>query len=360
MDNKQDSAEFARQKKIPESFCVEPRQDLDALLKKLGEEKAKFEAVVAAIGDPVVIIDTDYRVLYQNKIADGLFGDNIGRYCHAVYQGRKEVCPECALTQAWQDGGIHKIEKIMTSGNDAKYVEIAASPLKDSTGKLVAGIEIVRDITKRKLAEQKLQKTNSLLQAVLDSTTDGILAVDPEGHLLTCNQKFVEIWGIPPHILKQYGDDEALAFVLDQVQHPDAFLQKVRDLYRSPDATDLDVISFKDGRSIERYTRALVINGRNRGRVWSFRDITKFRQAEEEKGKLVSELQTALAEVKRLSGFLPICSHCKKIRDSDGQWIQIETYITKHSEAVFSHGICPECIQIYHPEEYKKIYPEDR
>ncbi|MBU4261888.1 MAG: PAS domain-containing protein [Proteobacteria bacterium] len=362
MNKKTDYSGLEQYNNALENKCAELHNDLEALLKKLGEEKAKSEDIIAAIGDPVIIIDTDYRVLYQNKIADGLFGDNTGQCCYAAYQGRKEVCLECALTQTWQDGRIHKIEKIMTYGNDTKYVEIAASPLKDSTGKLVAGIEIIRDITKRKLVEQELQKTNFLLKAVLESTTDGILAVDPEGRLLTYNQRFVEIWQIPSHILEQYGDDKALEYVLDQVQHPEAFLQKVKDLYRSPDVTDLDVIFFKDGRSIERYTRPLVINGSNKGRVWSFRDITKFSQAEEEKTELVDELQKALAEVKRypLSGFLPICSHCKNIRDNDGQWIQIEAYISKHSEAVFTHGICPECIKMFHPEQYKTIYPQNR
>jgi hypothetical protein len=63
------------------------------------------------------------------------------------------------------------------------------------------------------------------------------------------------------------------------------------------------------------------------------------------------ELQHALSEVKQLSGLLPICSFCKKIRDDDGYWNQIETYIGHRSEAQFSHGLCPDCI--------RKMYPED-
>jgi len=73
------------------------------------------------------------------------------------------------------------------------------------------------------------------------------------------------------------------------------------------------------------------------------RDITERRRIEEERGKLVSELQNALERVKTLSGMLPICASCKKIRDHEGYWKQIESYITEHSEAVFTHGICSEC-----------------
>lgn len=79
-------------------------------------------------------------------------------------------------------------------------------------------------------------------------------------------------------------------------------------------------------------------------------DITERKKAEEERENLISELQKALAEVRALSGLLPICSNCKKIRDDQGYWQQLEEYIQGHSEAQFTHGICPECA--------KKLYPD--
>ena len=78
-------------------------------------------------------------------------------------------------------------------------------------------------------------------------------------------------------------------------------------------------------------------------------DISKRKSAEKERERLIDELQNALSEVKKLRGFLPICSSCKKIRDDKGYWNQIELYIRDHSEAEFTHGICPECA--------KKLYP---
>jgi hypothetical protein len=71
---------------------------------------------------------------------------------------------------------------------------------------------------------------------------------------------------------------------------------------------------------------------------------------EAEREKLIRELQDTLAQIKKLSGLLPICASCKKIRDDQGYWNQIEAYIRDHSEAKFSHGICPECM--------KKLYPD--
>jgi DNA-binding NtrC family response regulator len=67
------------------------------------------------------------------------------------------------------------------------------------------------------------------------------------------------------------------------------------------------------------------------------------RRAEEEKERLIVELQEALASVKTLSGLLPICASCKKIRNDDGYWTLVETYVSQHSDAEFSHGICPDC-----------------
>ncbi len=76
----------------------------------------------------------------------------------------------------------------------------------------------------------------------------------------------------------------------------------------------------------------------------------RLKQANEDKSKLITQLEISLSEIKKLSGFLPICASCKKIRDDEGYWNQIETYIKEHSEADFTHGICPEC--------EKRLYPE--
>ncbi len=80
------------------------------------------------------------------------------------------------------------------------------------------------------------------------------------------------------------------------------------------------------------------------------REIDQRKRDEKEREKLIHELQEALDKVKTLSGLLPICSSCKKIRDDNGYWNQIEVYIRDHSEADFSHSICPECLEKLYPE----------
>jgi len=80
------------------------------------------------------------------------------------------------------------------------------------------------------------------------------------------------------------------------------------------------------------------------------KDITDRKRIEDERERLIRDLREALAQVRNLSGLLPICASCKKIRDDQGYWTQIESYIHEHSEAKFSHGICPECREQLYPE----------
>jgi len=94
--------------------------------------------------------------------------------------------------------------------------------------------------------------------------------------------------------------------------------------------------------------------GKFLGTRGSNRDITSRKESEQERERLIKELQDALAKVKALSGMLPICASCKKIRDDKGYWSQIEAYISDHSEAEFSHGICPDCARRIYGDFYKE------
>ena len=85
------------------------------------------------------------------------------------------------------------------------------------------------------------------------------------------------------------------------------------------------------------------VSGKMVGRMASFIDITRRKEIEADREKLIKKLQDALDQIKTLKGIIPICASCKKIRDDEGYWNEIESYILKHSEADFSHGICPEC-----------------
>ena len=89
---------------------------------------------------------------------------------------------------------------------------------------------------------------------------------------------------------------------------------------------------------------------------WAFGlDLTERKRADEERENLIAELQNALSEIKTLRGILPICSYCKKIRNDEGYFEQIESYIHKHSGVDFSHTICNSCLKKHYPEDYESI-----
>ena len=138
------------------------------------------------------------------------------------------------------------------------------------------------------LSSQELLQTNSemkalisLLNATIESTTDGILVVDRGGKILSFNTKFTEMWHLPRTIVESRDDEKVLAFVLDQLKDTESFIKKVRSLYAEPDAESYDILEFNDGRVFERYSRPQKIEGKSIGRVWSFRDVTERKRAEE-------------------------------------------------------------------------------
>lgn len=137
----------------------------------------------------------------------------------------------------------------------------------------------ISDITEHKRAEEVLSEMEMELTAILESTADGILAVDQNGKIIKTNKRFAELWKIPKTLIN-LGDDEALLkFVLDQLLNPEQFLNKVHRLYNTSDE-DLDTLIFKDGRVFERYSTPLLMEDKISGRIWSFRDITQQNRAD--------------------------------------------------------------------------------
>jgi PAS domain S-box-containing protein len=164
---------------------------------------------------------------------------------------------------------------------------------------------VISDITQRKQAEVALRKHEVQLRATLEATADGILGVDNQGKVIHASRRFAEVWRIPKSLM-DLGDDSALlAFVLDQLADPDAFLKKVQLLYSS-DAVDVDTLACKDGRMVERFSLPMILDGTLLGRVWSFRDVTERKQAEEALARAAVVLGQSNEEVRQ---FAYIVSH---------------------------------------------------
>ena len=173
------------------------------------------------------------------------------------------------------------------------YIEDKGFILRDKKGVAVRIIGAASNITKREAFKNSLQEAYSNLEAVLESTADGILVVASDGELINFNKKFTELWQIPDSILATGNDDKLINFVFSQLVNPEKMIARVRELYEDPEAISLENLELKDGRTFERYSQPKLIDGENKGRVWSFRNITERINADKVKQQLFALIETS-------------------------------------------------------------------
>ncbi|HEY6008376.1 MAG TPA: PAS domain S-box protein [Geobacteraceae bacterium] len=155
-------------------------------------ERKRSEAIVAAMGDAVSIQDTEFRVLYQNEAHKQLMGEHAGEFCYAAYRRKDSICAGCHLALAFRDGEVHRAEvsNVLADGRTI-HVEIIGSPLKDPSGKIIAGIETVRDITERKAMENRLKTQMS----AIENSMDGIAILNDRQEYTYVNQAHAAAYG---------------------------------------------------------------------------------------------------------------------------------------------------------------------
>ena len=163
---------------------------------QLQAEKNKLQSVIGAMEDALTIQDRDFNVIYQNEQLKKLFGDRLGEKCYRAYEGREELCVNCPVKKSFKDGKSHSSERkvIMPSGEVA-YWENTASPIRDGQGNIVSCLEIARNITERKQAEQELMNEATRRRILIDQSSDGIVILDEKGKVYEANQKFAEMLG---------------------------------------------------------------------------------------------------------------------------------------------------------------------
>jgi PAS domain S-box len=220
-----------------------------------------------------------------------------------------------------------------------------------------------RDFIAQKRLDAALAKERNLLRLVIDNIPDGIYTKDLNCRKTLANRADVHNMGLQSEN-EVLGKDDFELYPKELVEGFYADDQKVIQTGQPVIDREEYVIDEK-GQKIWLSTTKLPLRDENNqiiGLVGIGRNITEKKKAEEERKKaeaerekLITQLQEALADVKLLSGLVPICANCKKIRDDQGYWTQIESYIQDRSDAKFSHSICPDCAQKLYPQYMAKI-----
>jgi PAS domain S-box-containing protein len=208
--------------------------------------------------------------------------------------------------------------------------------------------ELEKEAAEFRKAEEALRENEVRLKVVLDTIQAGIVVIDPENHTIVgVNAAAGKMFGAPR--------EQILGSVCHEYICPAEEGQcPITDLGQDLDNAERELLTAEGRRvPILKTVVSVTLAGREH-LLESFLDITERKRAEEERERLIGQLQNALAEVKTLSGLLPLCSSCKRIRDDKGYWQQIEAYIRDHSEAEFSHSVCPECAKKLYPEVFEK------
>lgn len=259
------------------------------------------------------------------------------------------------VTEAFENhfnAGTAFSEEYRWRRKDGRWVWLldrAACTLEQDGKKYADGL--LSDISERKRLEEALRSATEFSRVVMDSIDDAVAIIEVNDYRITgCNAGF----------LKEFG------LAMEQVVGKRCY--ELTHHQPEPCSPPCDICPMKETVTTGHYSAAEQVYPRKNGEmvhvevstspifdesgkvvrvVHVSRDISKRKHLEEERETLIQELQDALQKVRTLSGLLPMCAACKKIRNNKGDWERLETYIADHSEAAFTHGLCPECIPKY-------------
>src|SRR6266566_3119134 len=185
--------------------------------------------------------------------------------------------------------------------------------------------------------------TVSVLQSTLESTADGILVVDDDGRIVSHNRRFEEMWRLSAQQIAASDSPALIAHVQDQLVNPDAFVAGIRQRYADPESDSFDILNFKDGRILERYSLPLRVDGHVVGRVWSFRDVTARRRAEcvqeavyriSHTAHMVDNLQELLGAIHEIVGeLMPAKNFYVSLYDAEHDRLEFPYFVDEYDTA---------------------------
>ena len=237
-----------------------------------------------------------------------------------------------------QEGGRRQLRQRRANG-ETRDVIAHATPIR--LGGQQRLLCVLEDVTEYKRVSEALKTSREFAHGIIESSLDMIVAVDNERRIVEFNRAAQETFG---YTFEDVAGKHINILYADAVEG----VQVHKVAFESGRCVQEILNRRKNGEVFPCFLSAAVMHderGNVIGIVGVSRDITRQKRAEKEREELINDLQDALGKVKTLSGLLPICSSCKRIKDEEGSWHQLEGYIREHSDAEFSHGICPDCMR---------------
>ena len=335
---------------------------IDITKRKRAEEALQkseelFRSVAQSATDAIIVAISEDNIVSWNNAAQTIFDygeeEALGKSLTFLMPERFHDSHRRGLRRFLSTGKsvvVGKTVELVGRKKDGNEFPLELSLASWKTSEKTFFTGIIRDITERKQAEQKLLD----LKTAVEQSVEGIAKADMEGNIVFANPAWARMHGYD--ISEITCKHLSIFHTKEQVERDVIPFNKIVEEHGSH-AGEVGHVR-KDGSTFLTWMSTTIIKDeRNNpvGMIGAAIDITERKQAEAEREKLITELQQTLDKVKLLSGLLPICANCKKIRDDKGYWSQVEVYMIEHTDAKFSHGICPDCVEKYWKPQLEQL-----
>jgi len=307
-------------------------------------------------------MDMRQRIVNVNLQFERLYGYTLeeiaGKYIDDIIVPKDQREDAKKTTKLVQKGGVAvKEAKRLKKDGTLLDVSISGAPIIVD-GKQIGIITIYMDITAIRKAQEEVHKQKQYFESLFASASDAIVSLDLNGDVVSVNPYFEKLFGYTQAEIQGKNLD---SFIVNMDNINDA--NAITDFVQKGGTTHFErKRKRKDGSFVDVSVSGapIIVDSTHVGALATYRDITEQKKAEEERERIISELQEALRKVNTLSGLIPICAHCKKIRDDQGYWSDVELYISKHSDAEFSHGLCNDCMKLLYPKQYERLLAQGK